>query len=135
MLELLKEDREKHEQGSPCYILDMTFYVKRIGTKKAKKEIKEIREKLYGIFPKPDEVDENEIFAHWLAEYGVVNWKDVVNDDTEEPIKFNRSFARRLFLNEDYWLSLNQALIAHAMNYENYLHEQVYKDIEELKKP
>ena len=135
MLSLLREDSEKQGAGSPCYILEMTFYVKRIGTKEARQEIKEIREKLYGIFPKPDEVDENEIFAHWLAEYGVVNWEDVINDETDEPIPFSRSFARKLFLNEEYWLSLNQALVAHAMNYENYLHEQVYKDIEELKKP
>lgn len=135
MLSLLREDHDKQGTGSPCYILDMTFYVKRIGTKEARQEIKEIREKLYGIFPKPDEVDENEIFAHWLAEYGVVNWEDVINDETDEPIPFSRSFARKLFLNEEYWLSLNQALVAHAMNYENFLHEQVYKDIEELKKP
>lgn len=135
MLSLLREDRERQEQGSPCYILEMTFFVKRIGTNQAKQEIKEIREKLYGLFPKPDEIDENEIFAHWLAEYGVVGWEEVVNNETDEPIEFNRSFARKLFLNEEYWLSLNQALIAHAMNYENFLHEQAYKDIEELKKP
>jgi len=52
-LDLYREDVEKHSSGSPCYIADMTFYVRRIGTKQAQTQIAEIKEKLYGLFPKP----------------------------------------------------------------------------------
>jgi hypothetical protein len=134
-LDLYREDVEKHSSGSPCYIADMTFYVRRIGTKQAQTQIAEIKEKLYGLFPKPKEINENEIFANWLAYYGVCNWENVTDNDDGEPMEYSEAFARQLFLNEAYWMSLNQALITHAANYENYLADQVYEESEEIKKP
>jgi len=134
MLELYREDVEKHLSGSPCYIAQMTFYVARIGTKESIAQFKEIKEKLYGLFPKPGEVSENEVFANWLAYHGVVNWDNVTDGESDEPQPYNKSFARQLFLNKAYWLSLNQLLINHATNFENYLNDEAYEDIETGKK-
>jgi len=134
-LDLFREDLSKHEQGSPCYVRDMTFYVARIGTKQAQAEILDIKEKLYGLFPKPKDVNENEVLANWLAYHGVMNWEGVIDDDGQEEMAYSESFARQLFLNESYWLSLNQILIAHATNFENYLNDSAYEDAEELGKP
>lgn len=134
MLSLYAEDIKKHEKGSPCYIHDMTFYIARIGTKESTFEFKEIKEKLYGLFPKPSNIDENEIFANWLADCGVLGWEDVINDEGGEPMEYSKKTCRQLFLSKQYWLSLNQVLIRHATNFENYLHDEAYEDIETGKK-
>ena len=133
-LDLFREDLDKHSLGSPCYVNQMTFFVRRIGTKEVQAEFKDIRERLYGLFPKPDEVIESEILANWLAYKGVIGWDNVTDDEDGEPLEFTPTFARQLFLNKAYWLSLNQVLINHATNFENYLCDQAYDDSEELKK-
>ena len=133
-LSLFHEDLEKQEQGSPCHINQMTFYVKRIGTKKVQSEFADIRERLYGLFPKPSDINESEILANWLAHGGVTNWENVSDDENGEILPFTPSFARQLFLNKAYWLSLNQILIGHATNFENYLNDDASESLEELKK-
>ena len=133
-LDLYSEDLEKHVSGSPCYASNMIFYVARFGTKEAQQQIIEIKEKLYGIFPNPNELDDNEVIANWLAYYGVVSWEDVADDETGETMKYTKAFARQLFLNKAYWTSLNQVLITHALNYENYLNDAAYEDTEQIKK-
>lgn len=112
----------------------MTFYVARIGTKESVSQIKDIREKLYGLFPKPSDIDENEIFANWLADCGVIGWDNVTDDETDKPMEYTKSMCRQLFLSKQYWLSLNPILIRHATDFENYLHDAAYEDIESLKK-
>lgn len=134
MLSLYLEDLKKHSLGSPCYVAQMVFYVARIGTKESLAQFKEIREKIYGIFPKPGEVNENEVFANWLAYYGVLGWENVTTDENDEPMEYTATSCRQLFLTESYWLSLNQLLINHATNFENYLNDEVYEDIETGKK-
>lgn len=125
----------KQRSGSPCYIYNMVFWVAAFGSKKTDSEIREIQEKLYGIFPKKNDVDERVIIAHWLAEFGVLNWENVKDEEDGEEIKFSRSFARQLFLNESYYRSLNKALINHASDFENYLNDAVLEDAEQIKKP
>lgn len=138
MLSLFREDLTKQVEGSPCYTDNsdepMTFYVARIGTKLYREQIKEITEKLYGILPKPAEIDEDKIIANWLAHYGVLNWDNVVDGETDDPEPFNKEFCRKLFLNPQYYHSLNKVLISHASNFENYLSEEEVKDTESLKK-
>lgn len=133
-LSLFREDLEKQSQGSPCYINQMTFHVKRIGTKESQAEIKDIKEKLYGPIPNPKEIDENFILANWLAYCGVLGWDDVADDESGEVIEFSPAEARKIFLNESYYLSLNQAILNHAMNFENYLCDESEKEIENIKK-
>jgi hypothetical protein len=133
-LDLFREDLEKQSQGSPCYVNQMIFNVRRIGTKEVQAEFKDIRERLYGLFPKPSDINDNEILANWLAHGGVTGWDNVTDDENGEPLEFTPSFARQLFLNKAYWLSLNQVLINHATNFENYLNDEAYSDTEELKK-
>jgi len=133
-LDLYREDPDKQSSGSPCYISEMIFNVARIGTKKAQLQIAEIKEKLYGFFPNPKIIDENEVFANWLAYDGITGWDNVKDDENGEDLEFSRSVARMLFLNKSYWLSLNQILISHAANYENYLNDQLYEDVEKAKK-
>ncbi len=134
-LDLYKEDLIKHVDGSPCYAAQMTFYVVRFGTKKAQTQINEIKEKLYGMFPNPNEIDESEVIANWIAYYGVVGWDDVTDDDSGEKMEYTKAFARQLFLNKAYWLSLNQVIITHALNFENYLSDEMQRDTEQIKKP
>lgn len=134
MLDLYREDTKKHFAGSPCYINQMTFFVARIGTKESTLQFKEIREKLYGLFPKPKDIDENEIFANWLADCGVIGWENVSNDEDDVTMDYSKITCRQLFLTEAYWLSLNQVLIRHATNFENYLFDEAYEDVETGKK-
>lgn len=133
-LVLFREDLEKQAEGSPCFINQMTFNVKRLGTKESQSEIKDIRDKLYGPFPKPDEVNENLILANWLAYCGVTSWSGVSDDENDEEIEFSKQEARQLFTNERYFLSLNQVLINHAMNFERYLSDDAEAAVDEIKK-
>jgi len=132
MLEFFREDLEKHIAGTPCYIDGACFYVARLGTKESQKQIRQIKETLYGLIPNPREFNEDEIYANWLASFGVVNWSDV--DFQSGNIEFSRQDAARVFLNEEYYLSLNKVLISHALNYENYLHDEALEEEENVKK-
>ena len=133
MLEFYREDVERHK-GTPCYIDGACFEVARLGTKLAQKQIREIKETLYGILPNPKDINEDEILAHWLGNFGVVGWSDVIDAGDKDNLDFSRSNAMRIFLNHEYWLSLNKAFIALALNFENYLHESAYEDVENIKK-
>lgn len=126
-----EECHDKQESGSPCYLGDGAFYVKRIHTPEYTKQIEQIRNSLYGFTSK--DVDQNLIIAHWLAEYGVTGWDDIFNPDDSE-LKFSRSNARKVFLNPGQFMSLNTLLITHAANYANYLLDAIEEDIEQVKK-
>jgi len=134
-LDMYKEDLDKQSAGSPCYVKDMIFDVVRVGTKEAIEQIQDIRIKLYGVFPNPKEVNDHEIMANWLAHHGVKGWENVLDEEDGKKLEFTKSFARQLFLNKSYWMSLNQILIIHANNYENYLNDEAYEDAEQIKKP
>src|SRR5210317_631666 len=112
------EDPEKQGGGAPIYIESshgtITFYVKRIGTEESNKALKNIRKALFGPFHNSSDGDANELYAHWLAEYGVTGWDNLVNDDTGEQVKYSIDAARTLFLNESYYHSLNTMLITQA---------------------
>jgi hypothetical protein len=132
LLSSLKEDTDKQEGGAPIYVGDATFFVRRIGTPSAKKTMKQIREKLFGPLHKWTEGDEDFLLAHWLVEHGVTNWEGVNSDDGE--LKYSKKAARLVFLDPEYYLSLNAILIRDANNFEHYLYDSVSDDIEELKK-
>lgn len=125
------EDPSKQEQGSPCYLGDGAFYVKRIHTPEYNKQIEEIKNALYGFTSK--EMDQNLIIAHWLSNYGVTKWEGVNNPDDSE-LDFSRANARKVFLNPGQFMSLNALLITHASNYANYLMDEVEEDIKQVKK-
>lgn len=129
-LDLLAECQEKQEKGSPCYLDDGIFFVKRINTREYHKQREQIKNREYG-FSSPD-VDENLITAMWLSEFGVTGWEVISEGD--EQLEFNRANAASVFLNPRYRLSLNVLLINHAGNYANYLLEDVKEDIEQVKK-
>ena len=128
---MYKEDREKQEGGSPCYYGEAYFNVKRANTPDYQREIEEIKNNLYGFAPKA--VDSNKILAYWLAEYGVTGW-DGILDEEEKELEFSRENARGIFLNPDFFLSLNLLLIQHAGDYSKYLYDAAELDIEEIKK-
>lgn len=127
-----KEDADKQTKGSPCYIGEGYFNVCRIGGSEYLKQIEEIKLNLYGFSPK--NVDENEVMAHWLVEYGVTGWGGIFDGDETKPVEYNKQNARAIFLDKSYWKSLNMVLINHGSNYANYLHDEVEKDVEEVKK-
>lgn len=125
-----KEDLEKREAGSPCYIGDGCFYVRRVGTAKYFKEIEDLKKTIYGFTSK---IDNNELLAHWLAEYGVTGWDNIFNEDESE-LNYSKISARKIFLNPAYHLGLNAILINHGSDYANYLFDEVSEDIEAAKK-
>jgi hypothetical protein len=126
-----KESKAKQESGSPCYIGDGGSYfdVKRIHTPEYTKQIEDIKKQEYGFAPK--EIDNNLILATWLCEYGVTGWEGVIDG---EEITYSKRNARKIFLNPDYFMSLNALLIQHASDYNNYLYDEVIEDIETIKK-
>lgn len=130
-LSSFRENTDKQDSGSPCLIGDAYFDVRRANTPEYQMQIEDIRNKLYGFAPK--NVDANEVIAHWLAEHGVTDWGGVL-DEGDLPLEFNKQNCRSVFLNPEYHLSLNALLIQHAGNYQNYLYDEVNKDVEEIKK-
>jgi len=132
LLSDFREDAEKQTKGSPCYVGEGCFYVCRIGGSEYAKQIEEIKLSLYGFAPK--NIDDNEVMAHWLAEYGVTGWEGIFDGDLENPVEYSKQAARKIFLDNAYWKSLNMLLINHATNYGNYLFDEVEKDVEQVKK-
>lgn len=138
-LSLFQEDPSKQRDGSPvCYPSpsgEITFYLRRWGTKESEKIVKQIRRELFGPLHRHTESDQNEIYAHWLVEYGIANWKGLRDDKTDIDIEYTKDNARSLFLDKSYWLSLNQLLIEAALNFEHYLFDDAQEVIETIKKP
>ena len=126
------EDLEKQESGSAYYLgEDGCFFVKRAGTTQYNKEIEDIKKAEYGFAPK--DVDYGLIIGMWLAEHGVTGWDNIL-DENDNPLKFSRKNARKVFLNPAYFNSLNLLIIQHANDYNNYLHDEIEEAIESVKK-
>lgn len=132
------EDTKKQGDGAPIYIStahgDITFFVSRFGTSESDSQIKKIKQSLFGPFHKFSDGDVNLVYAHWLVEFGVTKWENLIDDETGKEVKYSKAKARDLFLNEDYFLSLNHKLIAAAMDFENYLYDQAEEVAENVKK-
>lgn len=129
-----RESLTLHEKGAPISVGDAIFYIRRIGTPAAQKFIKELKLSLWGPFANHAEQDANELLAHWLTEYGCTGWEGV-QDESGAPLEYSKDTARKVFLNKEYWLSINAILTNAASMYENYLHDQAEEDAEALKKP
>ena len=130
-----KESLEKCSKGAPVYIGEMTFWLKRWGTKDSNKAIEKIKQELYGLFPDPKEMDESEIYAHWLVSYALVDWEGVKQDDGEV-LECTARSTKGVILNREYWGhgGLVHQLVTQAMNYENFLHDAIDEDTEAVKK-
>ena len=126
-----KEDLSKQDKGSPCYLAESSFDVRRVGSSVYQKEIDTLKKQLYSFADK--DFDPNELIAHWLCEYGVTGWYGVLNPD-ETPLEYSKANARKVFLNPAYFLSLNHLLIQHGTDYANYLHDEMLEDIDQVKK-
>ena len=127
-----REDLEKQESGSPYYIgEDGAIFVKRVGTVQYLKEIESIKRNIYGFDLK--DMDIGLVLGTWLAEYGVTEWENILDEDSKA-LEFSRTNARKVFLNESFFNSLNAQLIAHGSNYANYLFDEVTEDIKQIKK-
>lgn len=128
-----REDPEKQQNGTPIYIGDATFYCRRFGTPESQRVLKELREKLFGPLHKWTDQDEYILRAHWLTEYGVVNWENVFSVEGED-LKYSKASARAVFLNPEYYLSLNSELFRDVNNFEYYLYDAAEEDVQTLKK-
>lgn len=135
MLASYREDLQKQQHGTPIYVGDSVFYVRRYGTANSKKAIKALKLELFGPLHKHEEHDDDLLLAHWLVEYGVSNWEGVAETDGGKPIKYSNAAARKIFLNPEYFQSLNLMLFNESMKFENYLHDQATEDTEAVKKP
>ena len=130
-LDQYKESKEKQEGGSPCYLSDAHFNVKRFNTTESSKQIEDIKKREYGFAPK--DIDFNLVLAIWLSEFGVTGWEGVLNEEGKE-LKYTNGNARKVFINPEYFMSLNAILIQHASDYNNYLYDEVLEDVEVIKK-
>ena len=133
LLSQFKEDSEKQKNGTPIYIGDATFFGRRFGTPEAKKVLKELRDKLFGPLHKWTDQDDDILLANWLTEYGIVKWENVQTEDGEL-LAYSKKTARTIFLDPEYFLSLNAGLIRDLNNFENFLYDAADEDIDALKK-
>jgi len=129
-----KEDLVKQEKGSPCYFStnENSSYIdiRRVGTPQYKKEIEEIKKSLYAF--NDQDMDTDLILANWLVEYGVTGWSGIFDEDKE--LTYSKATSRKIFLNPEYFRTVNQLLINHGTEYQNYLHDAANDDIEAIKK-
>lgn len=133
-LNLFREDPDKQQNGSPWYSGDTTIFCRRNGTPESKRVMKELRDKLFGPLHKWTDQDDSVLLANFLVEYGVCGWDNVREDEKSAPIPYSKKAARMIFLNPEYYLSLNLELFAFMSNFENYLFDAADEDIEALKK-
>lgn len=161
-LSAYREDSNKQSAGVPIYAGDAVFYMRRWGTPESQTFLKELRKKLFGPLHKDQVGDENKLIAEWLVEYGCVGWDGVLSEtasedeeyqwyeffhkfrhyfgkkELEKPavkeLKYSKENARSVFLNPEYFLSLNSLLMQGAMNFENYLYDDASEDLDAIKK-
>ncbi len=129
-----REDLKKQEKGSPCYFSDSEnssyIDVRRVGTPQYKKEIEYIKKSLYTFNEEPNW---DLVQANWLAEYGVTGW-DGIYDESDSLLQYSKQAAKKIFLNPEYFKTLNELLIQHGASYQNYLHDKAVEDAEVIKK-
>ena len=161
-LSAYREDSSKQSVGVPIFAGDAVFYMRRWGTPESQTFLKELRKSLFGPLHKDQQGDENKLIAEWLVGYGCVGWDGVLSEDISEDDEFKwyeffhtfRSYfgkktlekpkvkevvyskeaARSVFLNPEYYLSLNTMLLQGAMNFENYLYDDANEDLDAIKK-
>ena len=133
-LALFREDTNKQREGSPIHYEGMTFYLRRRGIKESTLIINKLERELYSPFYKKNEDDFNLLSAYWLAEYGVANWEGVYTENGDE-LPYSKENAQKVFLNSEFFLSLNPFLISCASNFENYLYDAIDDEVDALKKP
>lgn len=131
-LALYREDPEKQAKGTPIYLGDSTFFIRRFGTPESKKALRDISNSVFGPLHKWTESDDAVLYGHWLAEYGVTGWENVSTSEGE--LIYSKSKARKIFNDKEYHLSLNAQLISDAMRFENFLYDAAEEDEKTLKK-
>lgn len=132
-LNTYREDLKKQKDGAPIYIGDSVFYVRRWGTPESLKVRRQLERELFSPFHKKIESDDSLLLAHWLAEYAVTNWENVYDDSGI--LEWSIDTARKVFLNPEFYLSLNQELFSFSMKYEHFLFDEVEDESEAIKKP
>lgn len=129
---------DKQRDGTPVYVAspngEICFYLRRFGTDESSKKVKELKRALFGPISKRSDEDLNVFYAHWLCEYGVASWDDLVDDESGEKVAYSMDAARSLFLDERYFLSLNTHLINESLSYESYLRDDVEEATDSIKK-
>lgn len=133
-LAMYREDLDKQRNGAPIHVGEATFYVRRWGTPESLRVRKELARALWGPLHRASEGNDAELLAHWLAEYAVTGWDDL-RDEGGELVVYTREAARAIFLDDAYWLSLNDLLFRGAAAFENYLAEDAEASTEAIKKP
>jgi len=134
-LGVYRESLELQSSGAPFETEAGTFIVRRSGTEEYWKNRREIVARLYGVYLQPKPEQESVILANMLAEYTVAGWTGVYSDDGEgEEIEYSMSAAREIFLNKEYFLSLNRAIEDFSWQFSGYLHLMSEEDLEALKK-
>lgn len=134
-LGVYRESLELQASGAPCVTEGGTFFVRRSGTEEYWKTRREITARLFGIYLQPKPESEAIISANMLAEYLVTGWEGVYSDDGEgEELEYSKESARAIFLNKEYFLSLNRILEEFSCTFTGYLRLQANEDLDQLKK-
>lgn len=129
-----RESADLQSGGAWVHIGRYSFRVRRWGTPESMRERKKLSQRLFGPLHQYTEEDDALLLAHWLAEFGVVEWEGV-EDEKGNAVPFSKDAAREVFLDESLWLSLNNLIFVECCKFENYLARLVEEGLDELKKP
>lgn len=135
MLSNYREDLKKHDTGTPLTLFGMVFHVRRSNHNWSKALIDVKRDK-FGVFYSESELDfEKQSWAVGaaVAQYLVAKWENVIVDESGETLEWNPGNAMAVFTNPEYFSLVNEILL-YANNKENYLYEQLEKDVSLVKK-
>jgi hypothetical protein len=110
-----------------------TFFIRRWGTKESEKFLVKLKREIFGPFSEEPE-HFPELVANWLANYGVVGWTGIYNDEGTELIPYSERMAREIFLDPAFWYDMNMKLFGLCQSYEHFLVDIAKEDGESIKK-
>lgn len=128
----LREDTSKWIDGIPVELYGITFYMRRSNTREATKALRDLKIQLFRPGYELDEYDYVVLQGWWIAEFLCVGWENMYSSDGE--VEYSIDAARTIFQNEQFYNSINNALVEECAKWQNFLFDQVKLEIENLKK-
>lgn len=129
---LFLQDVQLMDDGVWIDIASGSFKIRRWGTKQSDKIFHRLRMVEFGEKLPRFSSETEMLYGIWLAEYGVIDWKNVCDKQNNE-IEYSIQQARAIFTNPGYQSSLVTILFNEAQNYTNFLYQQADEDVEQLK--
>lgn len=138
-LNFFEEDYSKFEKGTPLHIEpDGMIFVRRISDsyKPWVDAMKRALEERHGYAANINSLSEEqqlELIGHALASYAVSDW-DNIEYPTGVKLECTLENRMKIFTDNKFFRSINEAVLVHGKSYWNYLKEELNEDIELAKK-